>query len=294
MAVNKKIKVSESYVQKLRDAGTKKAALAKYGKSTDPQMREALRRFYGANAIAPMSDSARAKASTLPRKSVATKPKTVTTGSRTSGKITVAAKATETKSKGSNKAYTTQAQSRKQAMANMTPVQRKRNDQLTKFGKDVLYPVATTILPVTKGGLAAKAVYSAAAKRAGVPAIKAGIKKGISDKRELSSARSMARGMIKDDIKLKSKTAKLKATNTAKNTAGYYGSAAKNEIAGRTGRSMTMRSTQQAVATAAKKKATSLKRAETTRVKKETSGMMGTAKIDKAKAAAKRASKAGK
>jgi hypothetical protein len=86
----KDIKVSETYIQKLRDAGSKKAALEKYGSSSDPKMREALRRFYGATAPAPMTDSKRAKLGTLPKKSVAmAKPKTKTMGSRTGGKITV-------------------------------------------------------------------------------------------------------------------------------------------------------------------------------------------------------------
>jgi hypothetical protein len=66
----KDIKVSESYIQKLRDAGSKKAALEKYGSSSDPKMREALRRFYGASAPAPMKDSSRAVARTLPKKSI--------------------------------------------------------------------------------------------------------------------------------------------------------------------------------------------------------------------------------
>lgn len=97
----KDIKVSESYIQKLRDAGSKKAALEKYGSSTDPKMREALRRFYGASAPAPLTDSKRAKAATLPRKSVAmAKPKTKTMGSRTGGKITVTAKAKSSNSVG--------------------------------------------------------------------------------------------------------------------------------------------------------------------------------------------------
>ena len=66
----KDIKVSEAYIQKLRDAGSKKAALEKYGSSSDPKMREALRRFYGASAPAPMKDSSRAVARTLPKKSI--------------------------------------------------------------------------------------------------------------------------------------------------------------------------------------------------------------------------------
>jgi hypothetical protein len=66
----KDIKVPESYIQKLRDTGSKKAALDKYGSSSDPKMREALRRFYGASAPAPMTDSKRATARTLPKKSI--------------------------------------------------------------------------------------------------------------------------------------------------------------------------------------------------------------------------------
>lgn len=97
----KDIKVSEAYIQKLRDAGSKKAALEKYGSSSDPKMREALRRFYGASAPAPMTDSKRAKLGTLPKKSVAmAKPKTKTTGSRTGGKITVIDKPKTSKSVG--------------------------------------------------------------------------------------------------------------------------------------------------------------------------------------------------
>jgi hypothetical protein len=133
-----------------------------------------------------MSDSARAKASTLPRKSVAIKPKKTTTmGSRTGGKITVDTAANE-----------------------------KRKAEFNKRTDRAL--TAASMVPVVRGGMAAKAAYSAAAKRASVPTIKAGIKKGISDKRELSEARSMARGMVKDAAKLKSKTAKAKVTNTVK------------------------------------------------------------------------------
>jgi hypothetical protein len=46
-------------------------------------MREALRRFYGASAPAPMTDSKRAKAATLPRKSVAMKTVSQAKPSRT-------------------------------------------------------------------------------------------------------------------------------------------------------------------------------------------------------------------
>ena len=106
----KDIKVSESYIQKLRDAGSKKAALEKYGTSTDPKMREALRRFYGASAPASLGDTKRAKLATLPRKSVpmgksaprASSSKT-TMGSRTAGKITVDTAANEKRKAEFNK-----------------------------------------------------------------------------------------------------------------------------------------------------------------------------------------------
>ena len=72
----KDIKVSEAYIQKLRDAGSKKAALEKYGSSNDPKMREALRRFYGASAPTALKDSPRTRERTLPKSSVAmAKPK---------------------------------------------------------------------------------------------------------------------------------------------------------------------------------------------------------------------------
>ena len=80
----KDIKVSETYIQKLRDAGSKKAALEKYGSSTDPKMREALRRFYGASSITPLGASSRSRAQSRPRSSVAmAKPKGTASKSNT-------------------------------------------------------------------------------------------------------------------------------------------------------------------------------------------------------------------
>jgi hypothetical protein len=198
----KDIKVPESYIQKIRDTKTKSAALAKYGKSTDPKMREALRRFYGdANVVSTSSKSAPKKDTT-----------SASSRNRPRNSVPMRSSVSETKPKSGS----TMIAGRKEAMAKMTPSQRKRNDDLAKFGKNVLYPVATSVLPVTKGAMAAKAVYGAAAKRAGVGTIKSGVKKGIATKSELSAARSTARGIVKDDIKLKSKTAKLKASNAVK------------------------------------------------------------------------------
>jgi len=63
--------------------------------STDPKMREALRRFYGANAPTPMKDTSRTIARTLPKqsipmgKSVQVKPSQTSMGSRTGGRLPV-------------------------------------------------------------------------------------------------------------------------------------------------------------------------------------------------------------
>jgi hypothetical protein len=185
----KDIKVSETYIQKLRDAGSKKAALEKYGSSSDPKMREALRRFYGATAPTPMTDSKRAKLGTLPKKSVAmAKPKTTTMGSRTAGKITVNTKAEE-----------------------------KRKAEFSKRTNRAM--TVASAIPVVRGGMAAKAAYSAAAKQVGVAKVKQGVKNKIATKGELSEARSMARGMVKDTAKLKSKTATTKVKTVVKSGA---------------------------------------------------------------------------
>ena len=185
----KDIKVSETYIQKLRDAGSKKAALEKYGSSSDPKMREALRRFYGATAPAPITDSKRAKLGTLPKKSVAmAKPKTTTMGSRTAGKITVNTKAEE-----------------------------KRKAEFSKRTNRAM--TVASAIPVVRGGMAAKAAYSAAAKQVGVAKVKQGVKNKIATKGELSEARSMARGMVKDTAKLKSKTATTKVKTVVKSGA---------------------------------------------------------------------------
>jgi hypothetical protein len=186
----KDIKVPESYIQKIRATKTKSAALAKYGDSTDPKMREALRRFYGdVGAPKPATDSKRAKLGTLPKKSVAmAKPKTTTMGSRTAGKITVNTKAEE-----------------------------KRKAEFSKRTNRAM--TVASAIPVVRGGMAAKAAYSAAAKQVGVAKVKQGVKNKIATKGELSEARSMARGMVKDTAKLKSKTATTKVKTVVKSGA---------------------------------------------------------------------------
>ena len=55
------------------------------------------------------------------------------------------------------KALTVQNKARAQAMKNMTPAQRKKNDQLAKFGKDVLLPASLAVLPIGRAGTAVKA-----------------------------------------------------------------------------------------------------------------------------------------
>ena len=55
------------------------------------------------------------------------------------------------------KALTVQNKARAQAMKNMTPAERKRNDKLAKFGKDVLLPVSLGVLPIGRAGTIAKA-----------------------------------------------------------------------------------------------------------------------------------------
>jgi hypothetical protein len=106
----KDIKVSESYIQKLRDTGSKKAALEKYGSSTDPKMREALRRFYGASSITPLGASKRSQLQSLPKKSIPmpksvsqTKPKG-TAGSRGPGPVVQTRRSAAPTTKAPNRA----------------------------------------------------------------------------------------------------------------------------------------------------------------------------------------------
>jgi hypothetical protein len=246
----KDIKVSESYVQKLRDAGSKKAALEKYGSSTDPKMREALRRFYGASAPTPLGDSKRAQLGTLPKKSVAmktvaqskpsrtgiaprgktaaksTKPtsnETVTMGSRTGGKITV----------------------------------NKENYEKNKAAFEKRTNRAMTVASL-------------------IPAVRAG--------RAVATGAKVVSGVSK-----------------VKGTAKYYGDAAKN-MSPRAAKAGEMRSTQQAVASASKKKASGLQGAATRaknakaaeKARLERNAKAAATRAANKKAAAKRAGKAGK
>jgi hypothetical protein len=199
----KDIKVPESYIQKLRDTGSKKAALEKYGKSSDPKMREALRRFYGASAPAPMKDSSRAIARTLPKKSIPmgktvsqAKPK-ASVGSRDSGPVVQNRRSAAPTTKAPNREAANKAAANK-AAGNKRALQ------------------IASMVPVVRGAMLGKAAYSAAAKQVGVANIKKGVKNKVATKGELSEARSMARGMVKDTAKLKSKTATTKAKTAVK------------------------------------------------------------------------------
>jgi hypothetical protein len=72
------------------------------------------------------------------------------------------AKPTSSKSKMAS----TMIPGRKQAIANMTPAQRKQFDQLTRVGKDVILPLSMTAIPIggVAGGVAAAGIKSAGAK----------------------------------------------------------------------------------------------------------------------------------
>lgn len=196
-------KVTTAQLNKLRAEKTPEKAIAKY--KNDPTMREALNRFYGKSRVGGSSSSNQPSgpgSKMIPRPSGGPGAKlggdgrvkgssksstaTRTYGSRTGGKITVNA-AADDKRKADFKKRT--------------------NTALT----------VASMIPAVRGGMAAKAAYGLAAKQIGVGGIKAGVKKGIATKGELSQARNMARGMVKDAVKLKSKITKAKVTNTLKN-----------------------------------------------------------------------------
>jgi hypothetical protein len=237
----KDIKVSESYIQKLRDAGSKKAALEKYGSSTDPKMREALRRFYGASAPAPLPTP----------KSVANKPK----GSLSKFN---ASRGPQTKPSGT-------AGSR-----NSGPVVQTRR----------------SAAPTTKAPNR-EAANKAAANKA----------KGNKRALQIASVIPIVRGarMVAGGAKVVSGVAR------GKDAAKYYGDAARN-MSTRAQKAGEMRSTQQAVASASKKKASGLQGAATRaknakaaeKARLERNAKAAATRAANKKAATKRATKAGK
>jgi hypothetical protein len=169
---DKSKKVTEAQLNKLRKEGTPEKAIAKY--KNDPSMREALNRFYGKDRVSKSGGSgSSANQPTGPGGKMPKRPAGGPGAKMTARDGRGGASSTYKPSgskpgtiKGSgNKAYAAQAQARRQAMANMTPEQRKRNDQLAKFGKDVLLPAATLVVPggtAVKGGLLLKGAKAAA------------------------------------------------------------------------------------------------------------------------------------
>jgi hypothetical protein len=246
----KDIKVPESYIQKIRDTKTKSAALAKYGNSNDPKMREALRRFYGdVGAPKPMGDSARAKASTLPRKSVAMKTVAQSKPSRT-GIAPVSKTATKSTKPTSNATMTMGSRTGGKITVN------KENYEKNKAAFEKRTNRAMTVASL-------------------IPAVRAG--------------RAVATG-----------AKVVSSINKAKDTAKFYGDAAKN-MAPRASKAMEMRNTQQAVAAASKKKASGLQGAATRKANAKAAEKARLERNAKAAAtrkrnaaAAKRASRAGK
>lgn len=195
----KDIKVPESYIQKLRDAGTKKAALEKYGTSTDPKMREALRRFYGASSITPLGASSRSRAQSRPRSSVPmpksvsqTKPKG-TPGSRGSGPVVQNRRSAAPTTKTPNRAAANKAASNKDT----------RNQ--------VALGVASIIPAVRLGRAAAAGISNASRIRAAVPGTKTAIK--------TAKAKATREANKKAAQSVAKKTAAKKATANAKSVA---------------------------------------------------------------------------
>lgn len=247
----KDIKVSESYIQKLRDAGSKKAALEKYGSSSDPKMREALRRFYGASAPAPLGDSKRAQLGTLPKKSVAMKTVSQAKPSRTSSMAPRSGSATKPAATMSKATVTMGSRTGGKITVNKEANEKRKAEFEKRTNR-------------------AMTVASA------IPAVRAA--------RVVAGGTKVASGIAK-----------------AKGTAKFYGDAARN-MSTRAQKAGEMRSTQQAVAAASKKKASGLQGAATRAKNAKAAEKARLARNAKAaatraankKAAAKRAGKAGK
>lgn len=160
-------KVSKDQLDKLRKEGTPDKAIAKY--KNDPAMREALNRFYGKDRV---SKAAGSSSSSTPSGGPGAKmPKRPAGGP--------GSKMTARDGRGGAKSSTAKPASNKSKMAStaipgrnlskMTPEQRKRNDQLAKFGKDVLLPAATLAVPggaAVKAGMIAKGAKAAAMSNA--------------------------------------------------------------------------------------------------------------------------------
>jgi hypothetical protein len=167
---NLNIKVTEAQLDKLRKEGTPEKAIAKY--KNDPSMREALNRFYGKDRVgktpASTSTTGTVRGGPGPKmpKRPAGGPGAKMTARDGRGAKSSTAKPTSNKPGSSKKMASTMIPGRKEALAKMTPEQRRRNDQLAKFGKDVILPLSMAAIPVggVAGGLAAAGAKSAGAK----------------------------------------------------------------------------------------------------------------------------------
>ena len=233
----KDIKVPESYIQKIRDTKTKSAALAKYGKSTDPKMREALRRFYGSANV--VSDSIQ----NIPKKNITNS----TLKNRPPNSVPMSKSVSDVKPKSNAQKVDSFVRGvyKKAGPENFIAggAAIKVGKSALKLARSVNIAKNTKILKTAKGA------------EANLARTKSGYSKGLSTKSEVKQAKAAVRSTKAQRVS--------SAARTGVDTAKYYGSAAKNSTSTRTSRAMEMRSTRQTVADASKKKATSLKAAET-------------------------------
>jgi hypothetical protein len=165
-------KVTKAQLDKLRKEGTPAKAIAKY--KNDPAMREALNRFYGKDRVGKAGGSgSSAKQPTGPGGKMPKRPAggpgakmTARDGRGASSSTSKPSGSKPNSNKGSgNKAYTAQAQARKEAMARMSPAERERLSKFTKTGGEALLNASTFVIPggaAVKGGLVLKGAKAAA------------------------------------------------------------------------------------------------------------------------------------
>lgn len=166
---DKSKKVTEAQLDKLRKEGTPAKAIAKY--KNDPSMREALNRFYGKDRVGktPGSTSTSGTVRGGPGAKMPKRPAGGPGAKMTTRDGRGGAKSSTYKPAGnkpsSNKPSSKSMMIPGRNLDKMTPAQRKRNDQLARFGKDVLLPAATFVVPggaAVKAGMVAKGAKAAA------------------------------------------------------------------------------------------------------------------------------------
>lgn len=166
---DKSKKVTEAQLDKLRKEGTPEKAIAKY--KNDPSMREALNRFYGKDRVGktPGSTSTTGTVRGGPGAKMPKRPAGGPGAKMTTRDGRGGAKSSTYKPAGnkpsSNKPSSKSMMIPGRNLDKMTPAQRKRNDQLARFGKDVLLPAATFAVPggaAVKAGMVAKGAKAAA------------------------------------------------------------------------------------------------------------------------------------